>query len=505
MDGTRVQVLQEIEDWILDPKAKPIFWLSGMMGTGKSAIAQTVCFRVRAHSRVVLGGSFFCSRSVGSISQRDVRYVVPTLAQLLARQSSEFSQALAEELARDPDILHKQVTVQVKQLLYAPLLALRDSNVPIVFVIDALDECSDQALGSEVLKEAGSHHIVSEMLEALVDFSRSSVQLPVKFLVTSRPETHIRDTPVSDLTFSTVLHLHTVNKEQVTTDIRLYISTRLSSNPKLRARFTDDDAEMLSLLCDGLFIIATTALQYTFGAGNDGAASRFRTLLNSTRDCLSSESATSLDRMYHLILVDAVKVGEIETDELRGTLQLLATLLASRMALSIAALADLLAVNKDEVRARLSRLHAVVHVPDDDDDPSLRTLHASFGDYLLGRAPSSIRISESLGHDVLARGCLRVIAERLHFNVSNSCSSYDENPSTRCNAITFTLEYACQQWIYHISGLPEVAAFDEDIQSIFFPRFLFWLEVMSILGKVRRAAAMLVFAAATVRQSRLRH
>jgi len=504
MDGTRVQVLQDIENWILDPKAKPIFWLVGMMGTGKSAIAQTVCLRVRAHSRIVLGGSFFCSRSAGSITQRDVRYVVPTLAQLLARQSSKFSEALVAELAQDPDILHKQVTAQVKQLIYKPLLALRDSNVPIVFVIDALDECGDQATGTGALKEAESHHIVSEMLEALVDFSRSPVQLPVKFLVTSRPETHIRDTPVSDLTFSAVLHLHTVNKAQVTADIRLYISTRLSSNQKLRARFTDDDAEMLALLCDGLFIIATTALQYTFGAGNDGAASRFRTLLNSAQDCLSSESATSLDRMYHLILVDAVKIGSTKTDELRETLQLLATLLASRMALSIAALADLLAVDKDDVRARLSRLHAVVHVPDDDDDPSLRTLHASFGDYLLGRAPSNIRISESFGNVELARGCLRIMAERLRFNVSHSRSSYEENPLARCNAITFTLDYACQQWIYHISCLPEVAALDEDIQSSFCPRLLFWLEVMSALGKVRRAAAMLVFAAATVRQLSLR-
>jgi len=36
------------------------------------------------------------------------------------------------------------------------------------------------------------------------------------------------------------------------------------------------------------------------------------------------------------------------------------------------------------------------------------------------------------------------------------------------------------------------------IHGIFRPRLLFWLEVMSILAQVRRAAAILVFAAGTV-------
>jgi len=36
------------------------------------------------------------------------------------------------------------------------------------------------------------------------------------------------------------------------------------------------------------------------------------------------------------------------------------------------------------------------------------------------------------------------------------------------------------------------------VGEIFRPRLLFWLEVMSILGQIRRAAAILVFAAGTV-------
>jgi len=114
MDGTRVQVLQAIESWILNQRVQQIFWLAGKAGMGKTAIARTVCTLGQDNTKFILGGSFFCSRSNGVFGQRDVRCIVPTLAQLLARQSTEFSEALAAELKRDPDILHQQVAEQFK-------------------------------------------------------------------------------------------------------------------------------------------------------------------------------------------------------------------------------------------------------------------------------------------------------------------------------------------------------------------------------------------------------
>ena len=502
MDGTRLQILRDIEDWILSSRAQQIFWLAGMAGTGKTAIAQTVCSRMSLHKTVLLGGSFFCSRSTGSITQRDVRCVIPTLAQLLARQSAQFSEALAAELSRDPDILHKQASVQIDILLYNPLCALKGSHQPIVFVIDALDECGGQLTSDEGANDAESHRIVSEMLEALVKFSCSTVKLPVKFLVTSRPETHIRDTPVSDDTFSTIFHLHNVSKAQVTADIRLYISRRLSSSQLLCDSFTTSDVDMLAQVCDGLFIVATTALQYTLGKGIAAAPSRFKTLLNATRKSLSGGASEPLDRMYDLILADAAENGRTDDEELKAMLKLLGCILSARMALSVVNLAELLGIDSSDVHARLSRLHAVVHVPNDDTEPSLRTLHASFGDYLLGRAPGNIRISVSLGHDVLARGCLRIMAQRLRFNISQSKSSHFPNSATRPEAITISLEYACLHWVYHSAAATAPSEFDAEIDVVFRSCFLFWLEVASVLGQVERATAILFFAASTVRGRR---
>jgi len=496
MHGTRVQILREIEFWIMNPRSQQIFWLTGMAGTGKSAIAWTVCSYAWADANVVLGGSFFCSRSSGSVSQRDVRCIVPTLAQLLARQSTEFSKALAVELDTDPDILHKHVSVQVQRLLYAPLVSLRESPRPILFVIDALDECGDRSAG----EDAESCLIVSEMIVALVAFSTSDDRLPVKFLITSRPETHIRDTPVSDSAFSNVLRLHTVNEEQVTADIRLYVRTTLTSNSRLCSLFTANDADTLTQVCNGLFIIATTALQYTLGAGIDRARIRFETLLKSSHDSPSARAAaTSLDCMYAVIVEDAVNTDKAEICDIPPTRQLLAVLLSARVSLSITALADILDVPSHHLRAGLSRLHAVVHVPEDDSEPGLRTLHASFGDYLTGRAPENIRIVASLGDEVIARGCLRVMSKCLHFNISQSRSSFEPNVVSKSKIIPSSLEYACLQWIYHIAALPVPSVLDNEIDTVFRPRFLFWLEVISVLGKVwPRAAAMMLFAASTV-------
>jgi len=525
MEGTRVQILRDIDAWIKDLTGPQIFWLAGMAGTGKSAIAYTICVQAHHDPGIILGGSFFCSRSTGVAAQRDVRCVIPTLAQLMARQSDLFSRALDAELTVDPDVLHQQVDVQVEKLLYKPLLALKDSKVPIVFVIDALDECSGQLSGSGALDDAETHRIVSDMLEALVAFSRSTVRLPVKFLVTSRPETHIRNTHVSDVVFSKILRLHTVDKRQIDADIRLYVTERLFATSTLRALFTEKDVSTLVAVSDGLFIVAATALKYALGNGDDVATARFKSLLAFTGDKLSIGATEWLDQMYGIIVENAAKAGDVHTDQLKNLLRIIAALLSARMTLSVTALADLLETPIGQLRASMTRLHAVFHVPEDDNDTSLRPIHASFGDYLLGRASSRLRIPASLGHEALAIGCLHVLNTGLHFNVSQSHSSFEESVEAKRTTIRLALEYACLHWIYHISGFleivtPEVSInrsfrsqirswfdrkplqpseFDERINKIFRPRLLFWLEVMSTLGQIHRAAAMLMFAATTVR------
>jgi len=477
-----------------------------MAGTGKTSISKTVCKRANANPRITLGGSFFCSRSTGLAAQRDIRCVIPTISQLLALQSAEFRLALAETV--EPGIQYKEASVQVEQLLYTPLSALKDSQKPILFVIDALDECGGET-SDGMLDDANCHTVVSSMLEALVNLTQSNSRLAVKFLVTSRPETQIRDTPISNDKLSRILRLHTIDIAEVDADIRRYIvqtlDVKLSSKPKLRAGISTDEIEDLVRLCDGLFIVAATALKHTMGAGADAAVAKFKRLLNASRDNLSLPAATPLDNMYALILHEAASVDGSEAADLPALLRLLAALLAARMKLSIEALSDLLGVETYDVRASLSRLHSVVHVPEEDDVPGLRTVHASFGDYLHGRAASHLRFTRTFGQAVLAHGCLDVMGGHLHFNISHSPSSFHSNTPTRPDEITLALEYACLHWAHHVVAcearnetVSDVPSLHIEISQKFRPNFLFWLEVLSVLGKIRLATGLLSIASAVV-------
>jgi len=57
--GTRGDILLKLENWLKGEWDHPIFWLSGLVGTGKSTIAQK--FAEISFADGNLGASFFCS------------------------------------------------------------------------------------------------------------------------------------------------------------------------------------------------------------------------------------------------------------------------------------------------------------------------------------------------------------------------------------------------------------------------------------------------------------
>ena len=486
MKGTRVQVLRDIESWIMNPLAPVIFWIAGLAGTGKSSVAWTVCECARADINIVLGGSFFCSRSTSLVAQRDVRCIIPTLAQILARQSPEFSRALADELAWDPDVVHMQVKTQAEQLLCKPLLALADLSTPVLFVIDALDECSDE-------------RELAELLAAIVQLNGDSdLNVNVKFLLTSRPETHILGSPISDRCQNEILLLHMINTAEVNRDIALYVEDAFSKSPLAQPWYATNDVATLAALSNGLFIFASTIIAYILDTKSvQGRKSRLRTAMEAVRQ--SAVAMGPLDTVYEFVITRASDTTKVEPEELKLTRKTLASILAAREPLSISTLAELLKLDADYLRESLQRLHAVVHVPEEDGQPDLRTLHASFGDYLFDRAAQNIRIPEPLGHDVLSQGCLsRMARDDLCFNVSRSRSSYETNDPTSASRIALPLIYACLQWAHHVAAASESDATDALVEKVFVPKFLFWLEVLSVLGKVGAASGLLRVAGSVV-------
>ena len=475
MHGTRLRVLSMLMEWARNDPMR-IFWLDGLAGTGKTSIAITLGRMLQADPSVMLGGTFFCSRTANIPELIDARCILPTLATALAEQSPVFAAALAKKLETDPRAALKSVGFQLASLLQQPLSALASIGRPIVFVIDALDECNDE----------------KEVKKLLQGISTLICDATIKFILTSRPETHISTSPISSSDNNSILRLHTIDTAEVTEDIRFYIDVTFSKSQLTKPWCSDADIMALAALADGLFIFASTIIAYILDVSSvKRREARLRMVLSAVRE--SKVAMGPLDAMYELVLTRASDTAKIEPEELDATLQVLACILAARNPLSVNSLADLIGLEADELQDSLQRLHALVHVPDEADQPGLRILHASFGDYLFAQN----RISKSLGDQTLARGCLQVMHERLYFNVTGNQSSFEPNSMFKPSSITLSLEYACMQWIYHIKDQGPSATLDDAIDTLFRPQLLFWLEVMSVLGRVSRAAAMLLLATST--------
>jgi len=482
MPGTRVQLLEAVFGLLKTCTGPHMVWIAGMAGTGKTSIALTLCRMLWHDTSVYLGGTFFCSRSAVSIERTDVQRIIPTLATLLVRQFPAFASSLVIQLAGTPDVAHWSVRDQVDRLIVQPLEELATYTGQIVFVIDALDECNNSSQ-------------LGELISAIAD-CRST--LPIKFLLTSRPEMYIRRTPISNPTLSSILRLHTVDPDQVGADIRLYISMRLAHVSSATNWYSMQDIEALVTLSGGLFIFASTVLQYILDRDNDqGWRER---LQKATTSVSQSTAATStLDQVYELVITEASRSDRVDTDELDRMRTILACILTARASLSVQALADLIPMSPASLRGSLERLHSLVHVPNDDNEPDVRTLHASFGDYILGRAASHIRLTPSLGHDLLAAGCLRRMDwPDLCFNIACSYSSYEPNAAFEPDLISLSLIYACLHWAHHIDAASTRSAFDEMVGGIFRRKFLFWLEVLSIMGKTNVASGLLRIASSAV-------
>ncbi|KEP45208.1 vegetative incompatibility protein HET-E-1 [Rhizoctonia solani 123E] len=239
-EGTRIGVLDGLDDWLYDPTSPSIYWMNGMAGTGKATIASTFCERIER--RKLLAASFFCTRT--SAECRDVTRIVPTIAYQLARYSIPFQSALCSILGQNPDIGSKNVLKQFELLLKEPLQQVKDA-IPdnLVAVIDVLDECDDRN-GVELVLDMLFWH---------------AAHVPLKFLLTSRPEPEIYSKMATHARSRDAIHLHDTEKSLVRADIELYLKEELGfmSPPASRA-----EIEQLVERAGTLFIYAATLVRY---------------------------------------------------------------------------------------------------------------------------------------------------------------------------------------------------------------------------------------------------
>ncbi|KAJ7681859.1 hypothetical protein DFH06DRAFT_1119217 [Mycena polygramma] len=171
---TRTAMLDDLYDWALqDEYARPIRWLHGPAGAGKSAIMQTLCQKL--HSAGNLGGAFFFKRD--HPTRGNARVLFATLAYQLALNVRQLKPLISESVESDPSVVARQMDVQLQELIVEPCQTLRHP-APLVLLIDGLDECDTRGAQVEILRSIRT---------AVLRHQK------IRLLIASRPEAHISD------------------------------------------------------------------------------------------------------------------------------------------------------------------------------------------------------------------------------------------------------------------------------------------------------------------------
>ena len=472
LKGTRESVLNEIEDWIEDFERSPIFWLNGLAGTGKSTIAQTVAEMSFADGH--LGASFFCSRDVEDRS--NLQLVFPTLAFQLAQKYPEFRSSLIHLLQSNPDLTHESLQDQMQKFLVEPL---QSTDISTLIVIDALDECKDNEPESAILL------VLGQLVSGIPG---------VKFFITSRPETHIMSGfrgPLLKKSTNTFI-LHDVEPRTVDNDIRHFFKHELAKLPRRPEGWpTDTHIDSLCQRAAGFFIYAVATLNF-LKHKFDLPSHRLNIIMRSPES--TAQEGNSLDSLYMSILREAFCGNNSEDDSTVRSVLSAVVLVVNP--LSPSEVATLLDINCNKLVALLDSIQSLLVLRDDGDHP-IRPFHKSFPDSITEPtrcADPRFYISPDY-HTDLVLCCLELMAKSLK---KDMCSIPDyalnsEVPDLpkRINdgGIRGALEYASRSWYKHLIRTKHRAADVVFALRCFLEKkFLFWLEVLSVLGAVGDAA-----------------
>ncbi|KAJ7899411.1 hypothetical protein B0H13DRAFT_1718138 [Mycena leptocephala] len=305
---------------------KKILWLYGPAGAGKSAIAQSLCQKLDAEG--CLGGAFFFKR--GHPSHGSGNKLFSTLAYQLSRCR--------------PDLKRTTLTLTI--------------------IVDGLDECNGQEIQQEILQSIGS-------------FMHDS-SLPLRFLITSRPEPHIRE-----IFLGVLNNLHCpLNVNQSFEDVRKYLRDEFSrihrDHHATMARVPGPwpSPEIINNLVNkssGYFIYASTVIKFI--DDKQFRPTERLAVITGVAEPRFGVPFAALDQLYTQILSEVPA-----RPELLKILTVITTKLSFKV-LSVTSIEQLLELEPGDVPLVLRGLHSVVELPKDNNE-GIFFHHASFPDFL---------------------------------------------------------------------------------------------------------------------------
>jgi hypothetical protein len=398
----------------------------------------------------------------------------------------------------DSMIVGKTLREQFEQLILKPLERLKPSlTQTVVLVIDALDECDrDEDIRAII-------HLIS--------LGRSLRSVRLRAFLTSRPELPVR------LGFKSIhgkyqdLVLHEIPKPIISHDIAAFLNYELARIKEDYNNITPSELQLsegwpgsqsmdaLVHMAVPLFIFAATVCRFIGDPAWSDPAGQLAKILEYQERFPESE-LDKLDATYRPILDQlTVGSGSAQNSLIEEFQMVVGAIVLLAEPLSISSLAGLLEISKSVISRRLVTLHSVLSVPESIYGP-VRLFHLSFRDFLVDpakRENSPFWISEEATHEKIAMRCLRLLSSGSYLKedicgLKISGAARVHVPVIKIHAaLPAHIRYACSYWVYHLEKSGSNITDDHEAMEFFEKYFLYWLEALSLLGKISGSISMI--------------
>jgi len=473
MEGTRQSILNQIMVWVANPRVsddgppRNTSWFYGSPGIGKTALAHSICEKL--HEKKHLAGAFFCRRDDPNLSE--LRNIVPTLINALAGIFPPFRSIVADRLRNDKNLTSKSMKHSLLLDFFRELP--RHPKRSLVFVIDALDECGDDQTRPILLK-------------VLTDAAAHAPWL--KIIITSRPEVDIQ----SSLAHSSYSSYDLAEDQEASADLRAFTRSQfhlIAEKWFLPTPWPEEPLfDRVISRANGLFIFTKTLVL---------ALRECRDLEESLEAALQDSAGTGLKPLYGLyssILGARMVPGDAEFQRMIGVL--LTT--APYRALCEEAIAELAEVKLNLVRKWVNDLGSLLY-RDEGANRGIRVRHLSISDFFFSDH-CAYQVNPQDANPHLGVACLKTMMKQLRFDICKFPDSRLANadikdlPSRIKECISEPLQYSSLYWSNHLCFTPDNGdpCVWEKLKEFFEGLYgLYWIEVLSILGRVPTGAPCL--------------
>ncbi|KAJ3555928.1 hypothetical protein NP233_g12093 [Leucocoprinus birnbaumii] len=380
---TRTTILERVQDFLSNTEPpRRILWLCGPAGVGKSAIVQTAAEILASPTEPLgyrLGATLFFSKPS---NRDDPNRVFTTLAYQLATHYPAYREYIVSRLINDPLLVQCSMAEQFRLLFAVPFTErqIDQSGSSLVILLDGLDECEGDQKQVDIIM------LISQ-------FIAKHPEVPILWVISSRPEPHIRNTFSRKKVLPTFLEESIpINSDEACDDVERYLR---NSFEEIRENYpecfspqaqwpTEKRLLKLCTIASGHFALAATVVRFVEDPDCGNPVARFeealaavaRPSLSQIRD--TNNPLATLDALYTGI------ISAIPKDILPSTIRMIAFFGWVSCSHNLMVLANFWGLDQGSAYSAMRRLHAVLVVPTPEyvDQDDIWVHHRTFTDYL---------------------------------------------------------------------------------------------------------------------------